>query len=62
MAEIVNLRRARKAKARAAASGEAARNRVLHGRSIAERAAVTGEAERVTRLHEGHRLGQGDDS
>lgn len=36
--EIVNLRRARKAKAREEAEREAGRNRVLHGRTREERA------------------------
>jgi hypothetical protein len=38
MAEIINLNRARKAKARAAAKAEAATRRVQHGRTAAERA------------------------
>jgi Domain of unknown function (DUF4169) len=38
MAEIVNLNRARKAKAREAAHAEAAANRVKHGRTAAEKA------------------------
>jgi hypothetical protein len=37
-AEIVNLRGARKAKARAAREAEAATNRALHGRTKAEKA------------------------
>jgi hypothetical protein len=37
MAEIVNLNRARKAKARASREAEAAANRVKHGRTGAEK-------------------------
>lgn len=37
MAEIINLRRARKAKARLQAQAEAAENRAKHGRPKAER-------------------------
>jgi hypothetical protein len=49
MAEVVNLRRARKAKARAAAEVEAAANRALHGRTGAEKRAHAAEAERRER-------------
>lgn len=45
MAEIVNLRRAKKAKARAEAGAKAAANRSLHGIPKAER-------ERAERLRE----------
>lgn len=67
-AEIVNLRRARKAKARADKQREAARNRVEHGRSKAERRLSEAQAEHEARVHEGHRRGDthraddGDDS
>jgi hypothetical protein len=37
MAEIINLRRARKAKARSDAAAEADRNRVRHGIPLTER-------------------------
>jgi hypothetical protein len=47
MAEIVNLRRARKAQARAASEAQAATNRLVHGRSKAEkRTAETEQARR----------------
>jgi len=47
MAEIVNLNRARKAKARAERAAEAAANRVKHGRTGAEKANDrAGEARR----------------
>ena len=44
--EIVNLRRARKAKAREEAEREAGRNRVLHGRTREERARDDAERAR----------------
>ena len=53
MAEIVNLRMARKAKGRAADKAQADANRAKHGRSKAERKATESEAERLTRTVEG---------
>lgn len=50
MAEIVNLRTARKAKARAAKATQAAANRALHGRTKAERAADAAERARNDKL------------
>ena len=49
MAEIVNLRLARKAKARAEASQSAEVNRASHGRTKAERERTKAEAERAAR-------------
>lgn len=46
MGEVVNLRRARKAKARGAAEAQAAANRLAFGRTRAERAADAAEVER----------------
>ncbi|MBW3095889.1 DUF4169 family protein [Pseudohoeflea coraliihabitans] len=54
--EIVNLRMARKRKRRATAEDEAARNRLSHGRSKAERQAASLETARLDRLHSGGRL------
>lgn len=55
--EIINLRRARKARMRDEAEREAARNRTLYGRSKAERARDTAEQARAdqarTRLEQG---------
>lgn len=55
MAEIVNLRLARKARQRADAATIAAENRARHGRTKAERARDSAEAERLTRTVEGAR-------
>ena len=49
MAEVINLRRVRKARARDAAEVTAAANRADHGRTRAEREAAALEAERQTR-------------
>ena len=55
MAEIVNLRRVRKLRARADAENTAAENRALHGRTRAERD-LKALSDRQLRDHvEGHR-------
>ncbi len=53
MAEVINLRMARKAKARSAAAQQADENRALHGQSKAARARAKREAERADRLLDG---------
>lgn len=50
MAEIINLRTARKAKARENAAAAAGQNRALHGRTRAEKQADRAEAERRDRI------------
>jgi len=55
MAEIINLRRARKARDRAASEAEAAANRLSHGRSKAEKQATRAERERQERSLDGAR-------
>lgn len=55
MAEIVNLRMARKRKARDEREREADRNRIVHGRSKAERQRLEAEQGRAERFVEGHR-------
>ncbi len=49
MAEIVNLNKARKLKARAAAEQQAAENRVRYGRTKAEKQRDTAAAEEAQR-------------
>lgn len=56
MAEVINLRMARKARARKDAEAMAATNRARHGRTRAERAAVDAEADRLARTVDGARL------
>ena len=53
MAEIINLRRAAKARARDAAAQQAATNRALFGQGKAARSAQRAEAERLTRTLDG---------
>jgi hypothetical protein len=47
MAEIVNLNRARKAKARDAAEAKAAENRAKYGQTKAERARLASQKDRL---------------
>ncbi|MBS0480383.1 MAG: DUF4169 family protein [Proteobacteria bacterium] len=49
MAEVVNLNRARKAKAREAARAEADANRIAFGRTKTEKAAAKSECDRQQR-------------
>ncbi len=55
MADIINLRRARKAKARTEAEKAAARNRISFGRSKAEKTQVAAENELAARRLESHK-------
>lgn len=61
MAEIVNLRLARKAKARRDAESAAAANRARHGEGKAAKARRTAEAEREERRLAGLRLDSGEE-
>lgn len=64
MADIVNLRQARKRKARADAARLADANRILHGRTKAERAATRAERDRHEAALDGARregLHKGED-
>lgn len=61
MAEIVNLRMARKRKQRADALSVAEENRSLHGRSNAEKRATRAEREAAVRHLDGHRRDVPDD-
>ncbi len=54
-ADLVNLRRARKAKARTERDKQAIENRVAHGRSKAERAGTDSERENAVQKLDGHR-------
>lgn len=53
MAELINLNKARKAKARAEGKAQAAENRVRHGQSKGQTAVSKLEAERARRELEG---------
>lgn len=54
MAEVINLRSRRKAKARLAREKDAEANRALHGMPRAERLAVVREKSRAERALDGH--------
>ena len=58
MADIVNLRAARKRKARAGKREKAAANRLLHGRDGAETQVAKLVEARTTRVHEGPPIGE----
>lgn len=53
MAEIVNLNRARKAKARDAAEAKAAENRAKYGQTKAERARLAAEKAKLRAVIDG---------
>ena len=56
MAEIVNLRQARKQRARAEKDKAAEQNRLNFGRTKAEKALTQAERDKATRTLDGHRL------
>lgn len=62
MAEIVNLRRARKQAKRRQAEQDAAQQRVAHGRSKAEKAVQRSRNEKAETELDRHRIERGDDS
>lgn len=59
-AEIVNLRQIRKQKARAAKQAQAAENRVVHGRTKAEREREAAARAHAARALDGARREPGD--
>ncbi len=56
MAEIINLRQARKQKARAEAEKTAEQNRIAFGRTKAERKLTEAERDKAARHIDGHKL------
>ena len=56
MGEVVNLRQARKAKARDEKEKRADANRASFGRSKADKTQQRAERERLTKLVDGHKL------
>ena len=58
MAEIINLRQARKQKARAEAEKTAGQNRISFGRTKAERKLTEAERDKAARHVDGHKLGR----
>lgn len=61
MGDVVNLRRARKARDRASAEAQAAQNRIDFGRTKAERKLTEAEKTLAERRLEGHRLSDDPD-
>jgi hypothetical protein len=62
MADIVNLRQARRRKARAERERAAEQNRLLHGRSKAEKSRDESERARAASFLESHRRKKPDES
>jgi hypothetical protein len=60
MGDLVNLRAARKRTKRQQAEQKAASNRLVHGRSKAERALQQSRSEQARKGLEQHRIGKGD--
>lgn len=62
MADVVNLRLARKQAKRRQAEQDAAQRRLAHGRSKAEKALQRSQSDKAERALDRHRLETGDDS
>ena len=62
MAEIINLRQARKSRERAAAEAQAERNRARFGLSKAEKKKREANDRLAVERHEGHRLKPTDEA
>jgi Domain of unknown function (DUF4169) len=60
MGEIVNLRKARKQATKREDAGRAAKNRIAHGRSKAERTLETKRTTLLNRHLDRHKLESGD--
>lgn len=61
MGDVVNLRRARKARDRASAEAQAEQNRIAFGRTKAERKLTEAEKTLAERHLDGHRLSDDPD-
>ncbi len=61
MAEIINLRRVRKQRARQEAEQQAQQNRIAFGRTKAERSLTEAERDKAARTLDGHHLARPDD-
>jgi len=61
MGEVVNFRRAKKAKARAVKTAEADANRVKHGVPKAERSLAQARADRDKKTADAHKLSKDDE-
>jgi hypothetical protein len=61
MGELVNINKARKQVATRRAAARAAENRLIHGRTKAEKAREEAHASKVRRDLDAHRVEPGDD-
>lgn len=61
MAEVVNLRQTRKAKARVAAAQTAQENRAKFGQTKAQKARLSKEQTRADKAHAGHKRAADDE-
>lgn len=61
MAEIINLNRARKDRARAEDKARAAANRAAHGRTKGQKQAADMDRDRAARLLDGQKLDKPED-
>lgn len=61
MAEIINLKDFRKARARAEAGAKASENRARFGRTRAERNRQSAESRRASREHDGNKIERAND-
>jgi hypothetical protein len=61
MAELVNLRTARKQAKRRQAEADAAAKRLVHGRSKSERAVERSRNDKASKEHDQHRIETGDE-
>jgi hypothetical protein len=61
MAEIINLRRVRKQRARQEGEQQAQQNRIAFGRTKAERSLTEAERDKAARTLDGHHLARPDD-
>lgn len=62
MSDVINLRQARKAKARIEKEKKADANRAFHGMTKAEKAKHREEKRKLSRHIDGHKLSDGDQS
>jgi hypothetical protein len=60
MNEVINLKRARKAKVRAAEDAKAAQNRITFGRAKAEKTLAKAQQEAADRKLDGHKRNDND--
>ncbi|WP_395943685.1 DUF4169 family protein [Brevundimonas sp.] len=61
MAEIINLNRARKGRAKAEDKARAAANRAAHGRTRAQKQSAETDRARAARLLDGQKLDKSED-